>query len=121
MALNTLQKYSHHYLSRQAKTSMILSHNQRFFTILELPQDFLEYDPSEGGNQDTFQRTREIDQSGKVVNDLAERGVALIQEFNLSITQNEEQKKFLLQVVEDQRSAFPAPTKDGAIKRTKSQ
>ena len=59
--------------------------------------------------------------SVKVVNDLAERGVALIQEFNSSITRNEEQKKFLLQVVENHRSAFSEPTKAAAIKRSQTQ
>jgi hypothetical protein len=51
----------------------------------------------------------------KVVNDLAERAVALIQEFNSSLTRNEEQKQYLLQVVEDHRSKFSAPTKSAAI------
>jgi len=89
-----------------------------------LEYDFREYDPSEWGHQDTIQRSRKIVQSVKVVNGLAEHGVALIQEFNLSITRNDRQKlqkQLFLPVVEDHRSAFPAPTKDGAIKRTKAQ
>lgn len=57
----------------------------------------------------------------KVVNDLAERRVVLIQEFNSSITHNEEQKQFLLQVVEDHRREFSVPTKIGAVKRTQPQ
>ncbi|KAG0725682.1 hypothetical protein GWK47_038130 [Chionoecetes opilio] len=44
-----------------------------------------------------------------VVNDHAERGVALIQEFNGSLTKDEEQLQFLLQVVADHRKAFPDP------------
>ena len=40
------------------------------------------------------------------VNDCAERGVALMQTFNESITKNEEQKQFLLQVVEKHRKKF---------------
>ena len=39
------------------------------------------------------------------VNDVAEQGVALIQDFN-SATKNEEQKQFLLQVVEMHRKKF---------------
>ena len=57
----------------------------------------------------------------KVVNDLAERGVALIEEFNCSITRDEEQKQFLLQVVENHQSKFSAPTKAAAIDRAKIQ
>jgi len=94
---------------------------RRYLTLLEQPQDFLEYGPSEWGNQDTVQRSREIVQSVKVVNDLAERGIALIQECYASITRNEEQKQFLLQVVEDHHSAFPASTQVGPKTRTKAQ
>jgi hypothetical protein len=46
-----------------------------------------------------------------VVNDLAERGVALIQQFNSSMTRDEEQTQYLLQVVEQHRHHFSAPTK----------
>lgn len=35
----------------------------------------------------------------KIVNDTAERGVKLIQDFNHSLTHNEEQKQYVLQVV----------------------
>jgi len=68
MALNTFQNESHHYLTRQTKTSMILSHNQHVDFSRFSSEDFPEYDPSEWGNQDTFQRSREIVQSVKVVN-----------------------------------------------------
>jgi hypothetical protein len=42
-----------------------------------------------------------------VVYDFAERRVALIQDFNLSLTKSEKQKQFLLQVVEDHRHKLP--------------
>ena len=60
-------------------------------------------------------KDKEVAQSVKVVNDLAERGVALVQEFNASLTKNEEQKQYLLQVIEDHRRKFPQPTKAGAM------
>jgi hypothetical protein len=47
----------------------------------------------------------------KVVNDAAERGVALIQTFNGILTNQEEEKQFLLQVVEKHRHDFPNPNK----------
>ena len=46
-----------------------------------------------------------------VVNDHAERGDALVQEFNGSLTNDEEQLQFLLQVVVDHWKAFPDPRK----------
>ena len=87
----------------------------RFFQILGLPEEFLQSDPSEWGHQETYKTSQKVAQSVRVVNDLAERGVALIQEFNSSLTRNEEQKQFLLQVVEDHRNKFSAPTKSAAV------
>ena len=43
----------------------------------------------------------------KVVNDTAERGVKLIQDFNSYLTKDEEQRQFLLQVVSECRKIFP--------------
>ena len=43
----------------------------------------------------------------KVVNDLSERAVKLVQDFATSITNDETQKQYLLQVVEYQRKAIP--------------
>jgi len=48
----------------------------------------------------------------KVVNDISERAVKLIQDFATSITNDETQKQYLLQVVEQQRKAVPNFNKD---------
>ena len=58
-----------------------------------------------------FQRSSQIVRNLAVVNDHAERGVALIQEFNGCLTKDEQQLQFLLQVVADHRKAFPDPRK----------
>ena len=42
----------------------------------------------------------------RVVNDQAERGVALIEEFSGHLTKDEEQLQFLLQVVQEHRRAY---------------
>ncbi|KAG0713119.1 hypothetical protein GWK47_016871 [Chionoecetes opilio] len=47
----------------------------------------------------------------RIVNDTAERGVALIQSFNLRLTKDEEQRQFLLQVVEAHRHQQPGTSK----------
>ena len=46
-----------------------------------------------------------------VVNDAAERGVALIQEYNKTLTKDEGDLQFLLQVVADHRQQYPAANK----------
>ena len=47
----------------------------------------------------------------KVVNDIAERGVRLMDEYNSILTNNEEQKQYLLQVVKEYRSRIPDKNK----------
>lgn len=46
------------------------------------------------------------------VNDCAERGVALIETFNETLTRDEEQKQYLLQVVERHRRDFATCNRD---------
>jgi len=46
-----------------------------------------------------------------VVNDTAERGVALMQSYNSILTKNEDHKQYLLQVMEQHRQKFPNATK----------
>ena len=43
----------------------------------------------------------------KVVNDIAERGVKLMEEFKDILTGDEEQRKMLLHCVEDTRKLYP--------------
>jgi len=51
----------------------------------------------------------------KVVNDSAERAIALMQQYNSSLTQNEEQKQFLLCLVEKHRKQYPTCTKSALM------
>ena len=46
----------------------------------------------------------------RVVNDTAERGVKLFEEFNRLLTNDEEEKLFFLQVVEANQKAVPTQT-----------
>ena len=43
----------------------------------------------------------------KIVNDAAERGVKLNQDYAAILTENEEQRRSLLQIVEKHRKEFP--------------
>ena len=45
----------------------------------------------------------------KVVNDSAERGIALASCFNSTLTKHEEQKQFLLQIVKGHQKQFQNP------------
>jgi len=91
---------------------MTSSQTLDFFAVLGLSCDFLTTaDPVEWEAMEEFQLAKKVVTSLRVVNDTAERGVKLIQDFNSSITRCEEQKQFLLQVVSQHRSKFPEPKK----------
>src|SRR6218665_3693627 len=90
----------------------------KFFEILELPRKFLtETDIEQWEENEHFQKVKHCAQSLRVVNDVAERGVKLIQDFNSSITRNEEQKQYLLQVVSEHRAQFPEAKKSVLLQR----
>lgn len=57
-------------------------------------------------NQDC-QESVKIFKDLKVVNDIAERAVAFIEQYNDCLTRDEEQKQYMLQVVQNHKKAFP--------------
>lgn len=79
------------------------------FEQFQQPYGFLDKAPELWEHDQSFKKCRLAFEDLKVVNDIAERGVALIEEFNHSLTKNEEQKQFLLQVVKNHQKQFPDP------------
>lgn len=79
----------------------------RFFEILNLPSDFLETDVSTWSENESYKTCKSLVTSIKVVNDVAERGVALMEEYNKLHTKDEEQKQYLLLLVKQFRSKYP--------------
>jgi len=68
--------------------------------------DFLAKDPSEWESDFTFQSAHEVLSKVAAVNDFAERGVALVQDYNQILTKDAEQRQFLLQLVEFHRRHY---------------
>ena len=66
---------------------------------MDIPQHFLAYNPDTWDSDNDYIVAQQKVRSLKVVNE-TERGVALIQSFNGVLTNQEEQKQFLLQVIE---------------------
>ena len=63
-----------------------------------------------------FEKELSIIRGLDVTNDAAERGaLALIQSFNSRITTSEEQKQFLLQIVEEHRRSLPNSNKSKLV------
>ena len=68
--------------------------------------DFLDTDPSECEDMPSYQSSQQALCGIATVNDFAERGVALIQDYNQLLTKDEQQRQYLLQVVESHRRQF---------------
>jgi hypothetical protein len=66
-------------------------------------------------NNASFKNAQSFVKNLACVSDCAERGVALIQAFNNSITKDEEQKQYLLQVVEKHRKDFKQCTRENIV------
>ena len=79
--------------------------------MLKLDSLFLDEDVDQWKELPSFQEAKKVVKALKVVNDSAEREIALATAFNTSITKQEEQKQFLFQVVESHRKRFPDANK----------
>jgi hypothetical protein len=80
------------------------------FELMELPYGFLQVDPDMWEDHKDFKhfrQPRETVCAMQVVNDIAERGIALIQQFSGLLTKNEPQLQLLLQIVEEHSQAYP--------------
>lgn len=93
--------------SDQPLSSFVTTKTKSFFTILQLPESYLSKPVETWSNDSEFQEAEQVVKSLTVVNDAAERGVKLIQDFNESLTNDEEQKQFLLQVIQEHRHLYP--------------
>jgi len=87
------------------------SRTSNLFSQLDLDRSFLSIPPSQWNDVEAYQIAKRCVQQIKVVNDTAERGVKVFEEFNTLLTKDEEEKQFLLQVVEANRKAVPSEAK----------
>lgn len=85
----------------------VTSNTKRFFSITGMSSDFLKKKVEDWINDKEYINSKEIVTKLKVVNDTAERGVSLIQEYNKILTLNEDQKQYILLLVKSFRQKFP--------------
>lgn len=52
------------------------------------------------------------------MNDAAERGMALAEAHNATLTKNEDQKQFILRLVHEHRMAIPTPPKTNMMEKS---
>jgi hypothetical protein len=74
----------------------VISNTRLFFERLERSQNFLNKDPQEWNADEDYIRAKQFLSNLRVMNDVARRGVELIEQYNSILTTDEEQK-----VVED--------------------
>jgi hypothetical protein len=77
----------------------------------ERAASFLSKDPETWTDDPVFVEMQQLAREMKVVNDCAERGIALIKEYNSTITKDEKQKQYLLRLVELHRKNFLTASK----------
>ena len=85
----------------------VTSKSNVLFQKLKLPDGFLKNDPITWNSDLNFQKALLIVKELKIVNDHAEQGVALIQEYCGLLTRDEDQLQYLSQVIQQHRSEFP--------------
>lgn len=86
-----------------------------FFKQFGLSTSFLEFDPSTWESSFDYEEGWSLCQDLLVVNDTAERGVKLIKDYNKILTNDEEEKQLLLQVVEAYRKKYSSYKKTDLI------
>jgi hypothetical protein len=85
----------------------VTRNTRKFFEILSIPDSFLEVDPGSWETNPDYLQAEDIVRALRVVNDTAERGVALMQEYNALLTKDEEQTQFALQIIQEHRKRYP--------------
>lgn len=96
------------FMSILIKILMTLYHpSQVIFLIGLISKDFLDLDPKLWNLNEHYKKGKKFVYNLHIVNDVAERGVKLMEDYNKLISKNEEQKQYLLQVVSEYRHKFP--------------
>lgn len=88
----------------------------KFFERFRINTSFLTKDPSKWKKERSYIHGLEVVRNLKVVNDVAERGVKLMTEFNNLLTKDPNQIRYLLPVLNDYRSLFPDSKKSTLTK-----
>ncbi|KAG0723597.1 hypothetical protein GWK47_042395 [Chionoecetes opilio] len=91
------------------------------FESLKMKTSFLSKEPDTWSDDEDFKTGVAAVGGLRVINDTAERGIALIQAFNSKITKSEDQRQLLLQVVEEQRRSQPGTSKQDLTSKKRKQ
>ena len=93
-------------IEEKTVANFVTHSSRKFFEILNLPTEFLAVDPQEWEGRADNQKWLQFVRTMKIVNDCTVRELALMQTYNGILAKNEDQKQFLLQLVEEHRGKF---------------
>ena len=94
----------------------VTSRSMFLLTAMEVDQGFLAKRTEEWQDDEGYQAASRRARALSVVNDVAERGVSLIQRYNAT-AKSEEQKQYLLRLVHRHRQAQPKKTKAALMEK----
>ena len=97
-------------------SSFVTIDSLRLFKQLCIPTGFLQKDPTLWSEDEGYKEGLEVVKALKVANDLAERGVSAMSEFNNILTKDEKDKQRLLRKVCATRKKYPKYTKSSLSK-----
>ncbi|CAH0390250.1 unnamed protein product [Bemisia tabaci] len=90
---------------------------RKFFDRFKLSMDFMQNDPSTWEQNKIFQANLKIIDNLKSVNDTAERGIKLIEEYSeKKLTRDENERQHIIQVVAEHRKQHPDVKKSTLLK-----
>ena len=92
-------------------SSFIANATKTLFTRFSINTIFLSKNPIAWNDDPGYESGLEKLQKTVVVNGTAERGVKLIQEYNNILKKDETGKRFVLQIVNENRKNYPSATK----------
>lgn len=72
---------------------------KKLLNRFQIPTNFLKSDPSTWNNIEEYRKGKEIVENLKIVNDCAERGIKLVQDYHGKITKDENQRQYLYKVI----------------------
>ena len=95
-------------VSKMSLSDFVTSNTLKLFDSLGIDGSFLAKDPSTWPEDQHFQHGVEVVRHLRVVNDTAERGVALISQYlkGSNLTKDEDQRQFLMLCVSEHRKFF---------------
>lgn len=105
--LKRLPASSIHDILTKNIDAFISKKSKDFFTGFQINTSFLSKDANLWKTDVEYQQGATVVRKLEVINDVAERGIKLISDFNSLLTRDESQKQYLLQVVTEYRKQFP--------------